>query len=141
MINVGNLCTYCNYPLSSEEHFFKHFDKHVLQTFANTSLLSPQMQNPDKKHVECIVCKQPLTSAAELQTHAKFHSHIDVTARGYRCSVCYQTFQTKTNLHCKVLSAHVLVAVVVIIQLFKSPNFFFIPHKTAPLEPLSNSSY
>ena len=51
------------------------------------------------KKDECIVCKQPLT-------HVKFQSHIDVTARGYRCGVCYiellQTFQTKTNLHCNV---------------------------------------
>ena len=118
---MGNLCTHCNYPLTSEEHFYQHFDQHVISPAISPSIVPGQAGSPnggpssshttplgsnqgDKKHVECIVCKQPLTSAAELQTHAKFHSHIDVTARGYRCSVCYQTFQTKTNLHCKVSS-------------------------------------
>ncbi|KAF4531913.1 hypothetical protein B566_EDAN000942 [Ephemera danica] len=60
-------CSICKSSLAGEEQFFAHMQKHCPNSVGNNENLTLP--------TACIICRQTVTSDAEVQLHAKFHLH------------------------------------------------------------------
>ena len=80
----SNICTVCKVSIKNSEQFYSHAQQHGLQG----------------TDMQCIVCRQTLTSMLELQMHAKHHFQTSQVI--YSCSVCLSSFNSKENLVSKL---------------------------------------
>ena len=83
----GNVCVVCKVGMKSEEQFYSHAQQHG---FTGTSM-------------QCIVCRQTLSSMLELQMHGKHHFQGNPSF--YTCCVCLSSFESKDKLISKLNSS------------------------------------
>ena len=86
-IQQGNVCVACKVSIKTEEQFYLHSQEHGFQGAV----------------MQCIICRQTLSSLLELQMHGRHHFQIKVSF--HTCCVCLNSFESNENLISKVNSS------------------------------------